>query len=167
MLQCDKISIAGKWFWYVRLGNIPLKNKKMQSSFNYLGGKRNLLGNTSSLFAVTGSCVGTILTLFCCLFLSGIPRLCFAHFENVLLSERLGCRQGAADMLKARWPKSTWWLTWTWYRELVCDEQITAFSLDFSSFCLDGSSSELCLCLDNCSLFLLLNGPGPFSIQVY
>ncbi|XP_035404531.1 modulator of smoothened protein isoform X2 [Cygnus atratus] len=31
---------------------------------------------------------------------AGIPRLCFAHFENVLLSERLGCRQGAADMLK-------------------------------------------------------------------
>lgn len=73
--------------------------------------KNFLLGNTSSLFAVISSCVGTILTMFCCLFFSGIAQLCFAHFESSLLSERFGCRQGAADMLKARWPKSTWWLS--------------------------------------------------------
>lgn len=66
------------------MGNIPLQ---LPNSFDDF--ENFLLGSPSSLFAVTGRCIGTVLSVLCCFFLSEIPRLRFARFVSSLLLESL------------------------------------------------------------------------------
>lgn len=133
----------------------------MQSSFNYLGGKKK----SSWKYFLLVCCYG---------------QLCWNHSYLILLFVPL---RNSSAMLRSLWKRSPVREAWLQARSsrhvkgkmakvnlMVNLNLIQGISLWWTNHCilfrlfkfLLGSSSELCLCLDNCSLFLLLNGPGPF-----